>query len=328
MSKGTLLVLFFLFPYLSGCSEDDNKDEGVKVESISMSYSGELYDIYFTDQDHGFIIGEFDFGLSRKSIILKTNDGGRTWQQDSLNLVNRKAEGISGFKDRLFISVTDLSLDTANPHQVYYSDDRRETWNHYWNFRSLPFFISETEGLVAEGTSVYKTENGQDWVPVLTLDYMVVPYLVWAGENTFYLTGGSSFDATDGGFLFKSSDKGENWDDLGIKSSNITYAQFISADVGFLFTFDRKMWKTTNGGTSFTALNTSIAYSNPACHFFSEQEGIYTTSNSIFYTNDGGVHWEGIHEETTNDLKNKIFFIDDLGFCIGNNGLLLRITKQ
>ncbi len=83
-----------------------------------------LESIYFSDDDHGYIVG-WELQLADSSLIMKTVDGGDTWQVMNHYRVNR-------FYDVFFIN-NDVgwavgSKADVNLNCIYYSDDGGQNW--------------------------------------------------------------------------------------------------------------------------------------------------------------------------------------------------------
>lgn len=57
---------FGLLLFISSCSNEIEMTPEIIVERIVTPYKGNLLDIYFVDNNKGYILGEFDFSGNRK----------------------------------------------------------------------------------------------------------------------------------------------------------------------------------------------------------------------------------------------------------------------
>lgn len=318
-------ILLTMFISTSGCTKEPQCNE-IKVEEIITTYQGNLLDIYFKNESDGFIVGEFDFIGNRKSIMLRTDNGGDSWILDTFNITNKKVEGIGGYGNNIFIKITDM-VNGSKP--IFYSNDNGIIWNLYHNGMTvMPGFFDESNGISLRSLTVLRTSNsGNEWDSVYTINSMASLYFKITSSNVAYLGGGSFYDFTDFGILFKTSDKGVSWINLNWDNSNISNMSFINEDIGYLYTSSGKLLKTVDGGNSYTVINNNITDSSPGCFFITELEGFYSTHNSIFWTNDGGISWKLQFQDNNISLNNKIVF-NGSGFIVGKNGIIYKLSKQ
>jgi len=308
-----------------GCN---NKDSLAKiiVKKIITNYEGDLRDIYFKNEEIGFIVGEFSFTGNKKSAMLRTQNGGDSWIIDTFNITNKKVEAISGYRNKLFIKTTDLVTGLS---QIFYSNDDGFTWNYYnSNMSVLPNFFNEDIGISLLSLTVLRTSNsGSSWDSIYSIKSMGVAYISFIYQDIAYIAGGSHHDITDYGLLYKTNDQGSTWLNLNWDKSDITNMSIINENVAYLFTFSGNLYKTLDGGSSFKLVNSHILDLTPGCYFISELEGYYSSNNSIYWTNDGGKSWEIQFHDQRVVLKNKIVFNGN-GFIIGEKGLILKLIME
>jgi photosystem II stability/assembly factor-like uncharacterized protein len=309
---------------LLACKPDPHPQE-VQVDRISTAYTKDLLDICFINNNVGIIAGEFDFSASRKSTLLRTNDGGNTWTVDLLNIKNLKVEGITASGGRVFISATDL---VRGKQIIYQSIDEGRNWQLFnEEMTYLPQFYDMENGLSLFGQRILKTSNGGvGWDSVFNVNLMTPPFIQLAGQSAF-VGAGSLHDNFMAGILLKSVDLGTTWTQLAWNDAGVSNMHFVDADYGFVISFSGEIFKTEDGGNSFNMVHSGISTSSPGCFFISSSEGFYSNRNEIFWTATGGQEWDLVFADETVSMNNKIVYASN-GFIVGKSGLILRITKR
>jgi photosystem II stability/assembly factor-like uncharacterized protein len=130
--------------------------------------------LHMTDSQHGFACS-FVWGLG--SVLLETNDGGRSWKNitpgsivpNNFNLIGLDS---AGFWDKRYIWLVDTSLTLAQTNQVvvYYSSDGGVTFkqsepisingnNHYVWVHQIHFIDAENGWILTSQNEAGKTSN-------------------------------------------------------------------------------------------------------------------------------------------------------------------------
>lgn len=309
------------------CKKDESSPT-VHVKIVDTPYKGDLYDIYFVDNDNGFMVGEFDNYGNRKSVMLRTANGGETWTVDTFNLTNSRVIGITGYNSKLFIS-TIYQRMIGNPERIYYSSDSGYNWILLDSIHNgKPFFLNESDGFLLYDSKILKTVNaGLRWVEIYEAQYLApLSQLQFVNSNVGYVKGGSTYDNTNYGYMLKTTDGGKTWADLNLGMTNITDMHFISESSGYLFTYNNELFKTVNGGQTWQMVNGTINSSYPSSHFFSEANGCFTTNHGVYFTGNGGVNWKLCYYNAGITLQRSYFINQSIGFAYGNDGIILKIT--
>ena len=111
-------------------------------------------------------------------------------------------------------------------------------------------------------------------------------------------------------------------------TETFTDISFGTSKVGYICGSMGTLLKTTDGGTTWTKVSSSIPEKYPDCYFVNNSKIILRTSNAIYHSVDGGVTWEKDYTLTdiTGQLTNMKFTDSRTGYVIGNNGFLAKIT--
>jgi photosystem II stability/assembly factor-like uncharacterized protein len=228
--------------------------------------------------------------------VWKTTDGGTNWS--------------SIFDDQLFLAIGDIEIDPQDPNTVYVGTGDP-------NISGFPFI----------GDGVYKsTDAGANWTNIgLTNTRITSRILVdpTDSDKLYVGTMGIPFEPTTDKGLYRSLDGGQTWEqslfvtdtagiiDIVINPQNpdILYAaswnRIRNNQQSRVFGVDAKIWKTVNGGDTWTVLEgglptgelgrigLTISAQNP-----DKVYAMYVGTNShlygIYRTENGGNSWSEI----------------------------------
>lgn len=114
----------------------------------------------------------------------------------------------------------------------------------------------------------------------------------------------------DAGLLWKTTNGGESWSSISVEK-NFNKLCFIDANIGYGIE-SGLLYKTTNGGTNWSTVSLPGG-SAITLHFFNENTGLVSTNNAIYKTTNGGSSW------TTNSTEGVSFV--DLSFATSSIGI-------
>lgn len=173
-------------------------DEGESWRQMEVPASATLTGVYFHDRNLGWAVGH-------DSVILRTSDGGATW-----NLVNWAPEEESPLLDVWFADAEN-GFAIGAYGSFYRTSDSGETWSFEpiseWDYH-LHHIARSTDGrlyMAAEAGVIYRSDDvGETWIELPS------PY-----EGSFFgtlpLEGESVLVFGLQGHLFRSEDAGESW---------------------------------------------------------------------------------------------------------------------
>ena len=243
-----------------------------------------LYNIYFVDENVGFIIGG-------RGTILKTEDGGKTWARKMAmssagvgrggNPRGMRANlmGIQMISETTgFIAGTENTiLKTTDGGETWVGSSERARVGETRNNLEGIWFVSPTTGWVigSFGTLLHTADGGENWEkrdPGFDNNLFGIHFL---DENTGWISGqeGLILHTTDGGATWNQQ-KVESYDDL----HDIT---FVDAMVGWAVGGYNSILHTTDGGKTWTLSNIPGS---------ANLKGIHATdANNCWTVNDWGV---------------------------------------
>lgn len=272
----------------------------------------QLYDIRFSDAQHGFIIGGrggtfTQFGQTLdEGFIYYTGDGGLNWQ-----LVN------TGTTPQTILR----KLSVYGNHITIYGEGSTQNFNH----------------LVLTSTNL-----GMDWNR--TEAEQVSPYsIAFRTPREGYVVGTSivkvqgfnfiDFVLARVSFFHKTTDGGFTWQKVQLPTTEPLYeVYFLNTSVGFI-TSNQSVWITTDGGQSWQQKITPALFSpeiNPDGNFsvygqyfkrsyFINQTTWIRISNDYrtFKTVDGGNTWTQLPTPAFTTIPHFSFVSNNIGYCTG-----------
>ena len=224
-----------------------------------------LYNIYFVDENVGFIIGG-------RATILKTEDGGKTW--------SRK------------MAMSDTPGRGGNPRPLRA------------NLMGIQM-ISETTGFIAgsENTILKTTDGGESWVGSSERARVGetrnnLEGLWFVSETTGWIIG--SF-----GTLLQTTDGGTNWtkQDPGF-DNNLFGIYFVDENTGWISGQEGLILHTSDGGANWTQQKTESIDDLHDIIFVDAMVGWAVGGyNTILHTSDGGKTWAASNIPGSANLK-------------------------
>ena len=326
---------------------DYTTDGGFNWERVFFSYNiGAMNDIFILDADHAWAVGDYGgifksdsyFGLGDWNLMyeaqtdlqavyfinentgwaagwgemLKTTDGGSTWEEQETGINSR-------FEDVFFLN------ENKGWALAYYDKLLTTTDGGFnWTIDTLTttimnkiHFYNENEGiLTGNGKMMRTSDGGATWTvhnitPGTWFDGISI-----VGDSTICLAGLWST-------MTKSTDRGNSWTQMGLDEFNDLYSvNMVSTNVGVAVGAEGTIIRKTGGGwlsgikSTSQNLNSVYALSGNAAVAVGD-------SGTILKCFDGYLHWIHIASPTVSDL-NFIQFVDGAGWIAGNNGTILK----
>jgi len=333
------------------------QDGGLTWTETTPSEADVIQSLYFFDD------GLTGWACGKSGTLLKTNDGGMTWEDkrfenayykdihfyDELHgilltgswvrLTNTGGElwedqfviGDYHSQNRLTSWGFDQVLTVGYSGSINKSTDGGRTWEKINEqitsfFQNVGFF-NHQDGFALIGTSttkfLYRSHDGGH--------SWVADTLLNSGPyHNMQISGSSCYLLTSGHQLAKSLNNGQDWEivDVPVHSDRYRAMQFVNSNVGYLCANQGKLVKTNNGGESWTDISLNTTRNFGAMFFVDEQQGwlIDTQGKNILRTTDGGGSWE-FTTLGSNYIHQpvSIFFVNQFaGYASSDEGMLFR----
>jgi photosystem II stability/assembly factor-like uncharacterized protein len=265
------------------------------VPGGSVGGSSDLQDIWFIDNQNGFIISAIP------NQLFSSSDGGLNWIPIT---------GTSGFSMINLQFLDKLNGFAQGSNQIESTVDG----GVHWSITQLPTgtainfqFVNPMTGFYNdESTGIYKTVNGSiSWnqIVISTGGQQLIPFYFLDTLNGFMMNNGNFSKTIDGG---------AHWQ---LVSSNVEVPNFTGFfKMQFLDTLNgfcagpNGLLKTTDGGITWSnSLNVAAGLMVP--YFLDTKNGYCLQNNHIYKTTDGGATWT-VSCELVNGTFSGLHFLD------------------
>jgi photosystem II stability/assembly factor-like uncharacterized protein len=183
------------------------------------------------------------------------------------------------------------------------------------------------------GTSLKSTDDGTTWNPIFDFLYQEQHRKIqFMNANTGYVCGGSTTTADSLGYMLKTTDGGQNWNDLGYNFTQRVYSfEMVTDMIGYAGTSNNKIFKTTDAGATWT--EQTSGHSGTTHDFydmaFSTTEIGYTAGNGgrMSKTTDGGATWTELTSPFGTSTVYDIHVMNDTTiFAVGSSAKAYKST--
>ncbi|MFH1453211.1 MAG: YCF48-related protein [Armatimonadota bacterium] len=177
------------------------EDSGENYSRIENEQKKILYDVYFFDENNGYIAGTYDMGSLKggrfSGLVLKTKDGGITWSKSELKS-NYPITGV--------FAIEDCVWGLSETGDVFCSQDAGASWDKATSkvvecFYSI-FFIDKNTGYIAgtKGALLKTKDGGKTWEKINSPSSKNLNKVSFVDGETGYVAGEEGIFATvDGG---------------------------------------------------------------------------------------------------------------------------------
>jgi photosystem II stability/assembly factor-like uncharacterized protein len=221
-----------------------------------------------------------------------------------------------------------ILLSEEWPKQGMETSDAGRTWapisitsNAGTQIKEVRFGSSYSGYGIGGGGIMRTTDAGRTWFKSATFP-TTNPWKLWALDSLTAFTAEIVFEPKRYHKVFATSDGGETWRELG--APKITYLHdiyFPTKDIGFLSADAGSVYRTTDAGITWTAMQMGPTYTNMRwVRFATSSVGFAAMmdTNALFVTTDAGATWTSVafphvvadERFQTNHTLTHIFFPD------------------
>lgn len=306
----TIVLIFFSF--FTSCQKE--KTTLVWQEKISPKLC-DWRAIHFSSTQNGIICGGNTW---TSGWILRTKDGGTTWQADSI--LNKGFYGLGTEGGNVWIvgNSGHVFEFSKNDSVFRWVGEPYDAW-----FRDIA--VAGHTGLMVAGQAFrngklvrFDLTTGQKWQ--LDTFPQELSSVCFSDSTTAHVVGY--------GLVLRSIDGGKTWqphnDLLGDFFQSI---YFVTDKVGYIVGLNGGILKTTDSGTTWSYLKKSRTIGNPRFRsvFFSDalRGWICGEGGVLWHTTDGGESWKVIDNMPNVDFYD-VFTTHTEGWLVGQNGRIIN----
>lgn len=319
----TLKIFFLVFAFMISSKFSFEQWNDITPNSTAKF----LHSTYFTDEEHGFVVGQYYIGMTQIGLYMKTTDGGLNWDvfyTDTMPVLTS-----------VFFTDSLIGFIGGENGKLYKTFDGGISWlllNSSTNSRiSDIFFLDQNNGFITAGKNIYKTtDGGINWDLKLT------------GNSSFYsitfidslkgFVSGCVPNPTFGPPLYptihKTIDGGSNWVETDLSGPDCLSAiSFPSLSKGYAMGQGGLFATTNDIGNSWLQNNIANTYGISSMKFVDSLTGFaagrdfaFNQYGFIIKTTDGGDNWANDLTDTVQAISKLFFPSKNIGYAVGGSG--------
>jgi len=268
-----------------------------------------------------FINSKVGYAGGTSYYILKTTDGGQTWQQIVVaNVIPSNTLSIKFF---------DLNVGFAfREHStILRTSDGGNTWTPYNigdDIYSFYFVNATTAFACGEHGVTYRTDDGGLTWQWISLTGRIDAYHLY---SVYFFNPNTGFTVGTRGRILKTTDGGITWNTYSPTYIDVSDVSVPTPTTAYI-TVGNRIYKTSDRGQTWNilALTVGTTYSEydvfQTCHFFNADTGFVTASDfaRVYKTYDGGANWTSISPTPAgyDDVTCQQFLDNNTGFLAIN----------
>ena len=291
-----------------------SQNGGQSFQKLSISTSSDLFAVSFTSPLIGYVSGN-------NGVLFRTQDGGNTWTALVSGVtVPLRDLSTSQLDVRIIAAVGDLGTAIQSNNSGASFVKVSLGTGFVKNVKALGFHPNSNTVWIcgADGYMASSTNGGRNYTTRLDGYRNHFTGIDFKNENQGFVVGqkGQFLLTSNGGTTFISRPIPENFDIIAL--------DFWNAAFGYVSGPNGKIYRTTNAGSTW--LERSIPSSPSVNGFYLFAPSVlYVAGNSGFVarSSESGDVWDkGTTTNTTENLKDLMFFDFQFGVAIGENGQL------
>ena len=277
---------------------------------VTLSTGTTLNSINFVNPLVGYVCGF-------NGLILKTEDGGKTWQKNTF-------DSRVNFFNVHFLT-TERGFITGDNGTIIFTDDGGRNWkilNAYVkeSIFDICFLSDKKTGFMAgsHGTILKTLNGGNTWYPVYTPTRELLYSISFKDDRNGFAVGWN-------GTILKTTNSGRSWKQLEKLTNNyLRDITFLDENNGFISGGGGIVLRTTDGGDSWAEVPSNTMSGLYSIHFVDNKDGLILGSRGeILVTDDSGANWKLTQSGNYATLTDAAVTGEDKIFVIGFNGTML-----
>ncbi len=277
---------------------------------VTLSTGTTLNSIYFINPKVGYICGF-------NGLILKTENGGRTWQKNTFD------SRVNFFN--VYFLTEDKGFISGDNGTIIYTTDGGANWKMLRTYIKesifdICFLSDKQTGFMtgSHGTILKTVNGGSSWYPVYTPTRELLYSISFRDDVNGFAVGWN-------GTILKTTNSGSSWKQMEKLTNNyLRDITFIDVNNGFISGGGGIVLRTTNGGNDWNEVPSNTMSGLYSIHFLDNNDGLILGSRGeILVTNDSGANWKLTQSGNYATLTDAAITNSHRIFVIGFNGTML-----
>lgn len=306
-----------------------------------MSSNGQDFDYTYFDQsltsnlrDVFFVNDEVGYAVSYYGAVIKSIDGGETWELTSLEN-ELPLHGLAFIDENVGVAVGGDAGCSPTPcdipgSKIFRTTDGGVTWTTTSPDQLELYtvtFSDASHGISAGLGNMFRTENGGETWEEIELE-------IFYNIQDIEFSNDIVFASCLFGKMIASTDNGMTWSELDTGVSTHLYTlDFAASDIGF-GAGQGDFIRTFDGGQSWEVLDNapSEIYSITAFdsdNLIASGRGAWAGNEfqgSIYFSSDGGNSWTNNDTLAISSIAYTHFVSNNLGFAVGQGSKILKLS--
>ena len=290
-----------------------------EIQTIDAERPPDLWTVYFYDAESGVVVGSGpSSGFGGGTAILTTEDGGKTWVQQTEIYAILFSIGLEFQSDLDNQNISEGLLQEFENQDMSLSD------------RANLSVDDEGKWLITDRRARYSIRKGQSQLNICVDVSSRLTDIQMIDEKIGYAVGESNtvLKTTDGGVIWNAPMTGTRTRiGGGTGRKNFDGVYFVTPEIGWIVGTFGNIMHTTDGGQNWEEQKADTANDLKSVHFVSEKEGwVVGNEGCILHTIDGGKTWEQQKSNTYDSLRSVVFVDENTGWACGDFRAVVHTT--
>lgn len=283
-----------------------------------------LNDLCFVNDSIGYVAGGAKFS---DDILLKTHDGGKTWDT-CISALSGKS-----FYALLF-RTPQQGLVAGTDGRLYSTEDGGKSWQvkqmDYWKTLYAFDYVNDTD-IIAVGGDGYNT--GIIWkYTAADRKWALIDSPQFQLRDVDFVENGIGY-ACGYATIIKSKDGGLTWEITPAQNELFSALCFLNEKVGYAVGRTGSIIKTTDGGDSWETLRSGNSPFHAAIRlndvaFVSEKTGyVVGDEGVVMKTTDAGKIWKTLQQYGKTDFQAIHLWNENKGIIVGSEGTIVNFAE-
>jgi photosystem II stability/assembly factor-like uncharacterized protein len=241
-----------------------------------------IHDVVFLDEKNGWLLCERNRYIlkdKQPSYLLKTNDGGETWENYELNSGTGREVLL-----KLFFDKRKKGWAIGDLGSIFKMQETEKNWSKQKQPVSYRIqdgvFLDNSNGVLVGGggTTLFTEDGGENWNPSSLSEPLKTKLnsLFFISKQTGWMVGAE-------GKIFTTNNGGKRWrsQNSNIKT-NLNDVFFVSNSEGWAIGDEGKILRTINGGNTWSEVKNSLKHNLESICFTGKKGWIVGFGGTVF----------------------------------------------